>query len=698
MKATLYTFLSIFIFSFNGLAQTDLDSGLIARYTFDNHIKDSSINKHHGTLVDGTFTTDRFGNPKSALYFDGNDDYARIAKFGKFIPTKDFTMTLWAKSVGNKTSNTLMLMSDNTSNRIALSLYYSHSGSGSFFWDYAGITTRIFVQSVKPSGGWEFFVVYYNSKTKKIGLYRDVNLMQELSTTSVFAQDSTKDLHIGGGADGYYNGTLDDVRFYDRILDTTDIRRLYTNNFCLTKISSHPTNQYANLETTAKFSVICPDKTANYKWQVDAGSGYSNISNSGQYSGASTNQLTIAKVKFNINNAQKYRCIVSSTACSDTSDAAALYVSCVNLFTSDPKDVIAAYGSDVQFYTTPIHFGTTLQWQKNNGTGFVNLTNSGQYFGYDADTLTIFKAKRSFNNEKYQCIASYEGCYDTTKIATLNVNCMTQLAKQPGNVSSKTDNMASFSVSSLELNSTFSWQTKIGSIFQNISNAGQFAGADNNSLVVKNLQLSNNDQQFRCVLSMDGCFDTSSIATLTVTCKRLVDTQPADVNALQGSTINFVAASKDTLASYIWQSNIGFGFQALSNAGQFKGVNNDTLIVSNLTFSNHNQNFRCVITKANCMDTTKSVVLTVKTGSVLLIEQGNNIHIYPNPAHIELKVVIPNGLNESKYKIMDMLGREILYGLLQVGENGIDISTLAIGTYTIQTGRNFEIRSVFVKY
>lgn len=229
MKASLYTLLSIFIFSFNGLAQTDLDSGLIARYTFDNHIKDSSKNKHHGTLVDGTFTTDRFGNPKSALYFDGTNDYASIAKFGKFIPTKDFTMTLWAKSVGNKTSNTLMLMSDNSSNRIALSLYYSHSGSGSFFWDYAGITTRIFVQSVKPSGAWEFFVVYYNSKTKKIGLYRDVKLMQELSTSSVFTQDSTKDLYIGGGADGYYNGTLDDVRFYDRILDTTDLRRLYTN-------------------------------------------------------------------------------------------------------------------------------------------------------------------------------------------------------------------------------------------------------------------------------------------------------------------------------------------------------------------------------------------------------------------------------------------------------------------------------------
>lgn len=217
-----------FVISLSCFAQTKLDSGLIAYYPLNNNIKDATKNKYDGQLSDGSFTTDRFGRANSALYFDGVNDYASILKFGKYIPTKDFTICFWAKSVKNVASNTLMLMPDNTSNRIAVSLYYQHNGQGAFFWDYAGIGSRIFIEPVNPNGSWEHVTVYYNSKTKKSGFYKNVKLLQEVSTTNSYTQDSTKALYIGKGADGNYNGTLDDIRFYSRVLDTAEIRTLYT--------------------------------------------------------------------------------------------------------------------------------------------------------------------------------------------------------------------------------------------------------------------------------------------------------------------------------------------------------------------------------------------------------------------------------------------------------------------------------------
>ncbi len=204
-----------------------MENGLIAYYPLNNNINDSSKNHIHGQLNGGTFTNDRFNNNNSALFFDGINDFASIAKFSKFIPSGDLTICFWAKSIKNASLNTLMLMPDNTSNRIAISLYYSHNGNGSFFWDYAGISPRIFVEPVNPNTEWEFFVAYFNSSTEKMGLLKNNVLLREIDQTRRFSMDSTKTLNLGNGNDGFYNGTLDDIRFYGRILTSEELNELF---------------------------------------------------------------------------------------------------------------------------------------------------------------------------------------------------------------------------------------------------------------------------------------------------------------------------------------------------------------------------------------------------------------------------------------------------------------------------------------
>lgn len=209
-------------------SQSKFDSGMIAYYPLNNNVKDATKNKYDGVLVEGTYVADRFGRSNSALFFDGTNDYAILSKFGKYLPTGDLTITLWAKSVKNVTSNTMMLMPDNTSNRIDISLYYSHNGNGAYFWSYAGISKRIFIEPVSPDGSWEFFTANYNSKTKKVAFYKNCKVLQTVDVTNSYSQDSTRSMHLGMGKDGYYNGTLDEVRFYSRVLDTTELRQLYT--------------------------------------------------------------------------------------------------------------------------------------------------------------------------------------------------------------------------------------------------------------------------------------------------------------------------------------------------------------------------------------------------------------------------------------------------------------------------------------
>ena len=63
---------------------------------------------------------------------------------------------------------------------------------------------------------------------------------------------------------------------------------------------------------------------------------------------------------------------------------------------------------------------------------------------------------------------------------------------------------------------TYQWQTDLGLGFQNLNNVGQYSGATNNTLIIANTTLNNNNQPFRCIISSSSCSDTSDTAVLTV--------------------------------------------------------------------------------------------------------------------------------------------------------------------------------------
>ncbi|MFP5471229.1 MAG: T9SS type A sorting domain-containing protein [Bacteroidia bacterium] len=58
-----------------GLSSQDLSNGLLLHYDFNGNTNDVSSNNMHGTVYGATLADDKDGNPNSAYYFDGVDDY-----------------------------------------------------------------------------------------------------------------------------------------------------------------------------------------------------------------------------------------------------------------------------------------------------------------------------------------------------------------------------------------------------------------------------------------------------------------------------------------------------------------------------------------------------------------------------------------------------------------------------------------------
>jgi hypothetical protein len=122
---------------------------------------------------------------------------------------------------------------------------------------------------------------------------------------------------------GFYNGLLDEIAVWNRALSAQEISTLFSG--CQDSLFVNPQSFTAFTNPGwANFQCKSTDTAATYQWQQNIGSGWSNLSNFGNYSGVTSDSLVITGVTATMNN-YGYRCIVASCT-TDTSDVAVLTV------------------------------------------------------------------------------------------------------------------------------------------------------------------------------------------------------------------------------------------------------------------------------------------------------------------------------------------------------------------------------------
>jgi len=204
-----------------------------------------------------------------------------------------------------------------------------------------------------------------------------------LSTTQIdgscnFAQDPNSS-KIGNEPNGaYLNGTIDEFAIWNRVLSPMEIVTLH--QLCLLEIASQPQDQsVATSVGTASFSTSVSSTTATYQWQTNLGLGFQNLSNAGQYSGATTATLTVSGLSLSNNN-QVFRCIINDSGCADTTAEAVLTI-------IDDASIQTHSNSSLQLYPNPVKDIMTLVGLKGEAVSFAvysvdgKLIKSGQTSG-----------------------------------------------------------------------------------------------------------------------------------------------------------------------------------------------------------------------------------------------------------------------------------------------------------------------------
>ena len=177
---------------------------------------------------------------------------------------------------------------------------------------------------------------------------------------------------------------------------------------------------------------------------------------------------------------------------------------------------------------------------------------------------------------------------------------------------------------------------------------------------------------------------------------KIISEQPSDVTKNVGETAGFTVKSNNYPSTlYQWQSDQGFGFQNLSNASQFSGVNKDTLFISDARLTNNNQKFRCVLSVNDCNDTTGSVNLYVNENASIKGRYDNSlISIYPNPTSDDLYIKVSPKLIGSSYTLINIHGTLIMSGILMDNTTKISLSEINQGVYFLCTNELSKVIKV----
>jgi len=172
------------------------------------------------------------------------------------------------------------------------------------------------------------------------------------------------------------------------------------------------------------------------------------------------------------------------------------------------------------------------------------------------------------------------------------------------------------------------------------------------------------------------------ITNLYQPCQVSVTTQPANQTININNNAQFIVGSSDTNATYQWQTDLGVGFQNLNSVAQYSGTTNDTLTVSNVTMSNNNQPFRCIVSFGSCSDTSNVAVLTVNNNvGINETSQDKLFSVFPNPTQSLINVKVDTKLIGNNYSIYDNTGKVVLSGKLKSENTTIELGNLSGGIY-----------------
>jgi hypothetical protein len=274
MKKITLTIFSLSIFAWAG-AQ-DITSNLEAHFSLDNGAAAVTAGAVTipGSVTGATPTIDRFGNPNSAMSFDGVDDYIDFGDIANYqFGTSSFTVALWMYGsmdqvgqgvpVGKRgfvSGQDYAYMFGWKSNG-ELMTYYRDDNGAAAGWPLSTVSAEtwthiamVFERTLDPQ--YDSVYVYVNGVK---AASQNISTMTGFNATGTSAGQLMAGRSSNGGQ--HFNGKIDELYIFRRALTEADIFKLMDPTASISEVENHGMiNCYPN-PTKEKISIISTEST-----------------------------------------------------------------------------------------------------------------------------------------------------------------------------------------------------------------------------------------------------------------------------------------------------------------------------------------------------------------------------------------------------------------------------------------------------
>ncbi|MBN2610558.1 MAG: hypothetical protein JXB00_03290, partial [Bacteroidales bacterium] len=220
----------------------NLNNGLIAYYPFNGNANDESGYGHNGIVNGASLTSDKFGNLNSAYYFNGENNTISVSGFN--LPSSATTISCWVKSINTNRVRAIIskhneyFFDKEIKIWAVYNKYQIEWTIGNTYLILHDINGQFKINPDQPR--FDLLVLIYDGYQARFYIN---NILVDFRSVSGSIVNNDFPMVFGQYAENYpgydhsFNGTIDDIRIYNRALNNEEISTLYnekvSNEFVL---------------------------------------------------------------------------------------------------------------------------------------------------------------------------------------------------------------------------------------------------------------------------------------------------------------------------------------------------------------------------------------------------------------------------------------------------------------------------------
>lgn len=209
----------------------NLTNGLVAYYSFEGNANDQSGNGNNGTVHGATLASDRKGNPNGAYRFDGVDDYISVPDNNMLDLPNVRTICVWFQPSEIKAAHIVSKLKSDTVEDGYSIIAHQNNSIRMLVKDDFDNRADVPVDSYN-AGEWIFACLVISNKT--VSGFVNGSYVGPTGTIQGQTSGNLNSVLIGGSyrgtgeisSDTHFNGVIDEVRIYNRVLTDEELRIL----------------------------------------------------------------------------------------------------------------------------------------------------------------------------------------------------------------------------------------------------------------------------------------------------------------------------------------------------------------------------------------------------------------------------------------------------------------------------------------